>query len=56
MDFWRIVASIILPPLGVFWQVGLTYPAKNTKPSELRFLILLTDGTREVRFERSAAG
>ncbi len=22
MDFWRIVASIILPPLGVFWQVG----------------------------------
>ncbi len=24
MDFWRIVASIILPPLGVFWQVCLT--------------------------------
>lgn len=24
MDFWRIVVSIILPPLGVFWQVGLT--------------------------------
>ncbi len=23
VDFWRIVASIILPPLGVFWQVGL---------------------------------
>ena len=22
MDFWRVVASIILPPLGVFWQVG----------------------------------
>lgn len=24
MDFWRIVVSIILPPLGVFWQVGLS--------------------------------
>jgi uncharacterized membrane protein YqaE (UPF0057 family) len=24
MDFWRIIVSIILPPLGVFWQVGLT--------------------------------
>ena len=24
MDFWRIVVSIILPPLSVFWQVGLT--------------------------------
>jgi len=24
VDFWRIVVSIILPPLGVFWQVGLT--------------------------------
>jgi uncharacterized membrane protein YqaE (UPF0057 family) len=24
MDFWRIVVSIIFPPLGVFWQVGLT--------------------------------
>ena len=24
MDFWRIVVSIILSPLGVFWQVGLT--------------------------------
>jgi uncharacterized membrane protein YqaE (UPF0057 family) len=23
MDFWRIIVSIILPPLGVFWQVGL---------------------------------
>jgi uncharacterized membrane protein YqaE (UPF0057 family) len=22
VDFWRVVASIILPPLGVFWQVG----------------------------------
>ncbi len=21
MDFWLVVASIILPPLGVFWQV-----------------------------------
>ena len=24
MDFWRIVVSILLPPLGVFLQVGLT--------------------------------
>lgn len=24
MDFFRIVVSIIIPPLGVFWQVGLT--------------------------------
>jgi uncharacterized membrane protein YqaE (UPF0057 family) len=24
VDFWRIVVSILLPPLGVFWQVGLT--------------------------------
>ena len=24
MDFWRIVVAIILPPLGVFLQVGLT--------------------------------
>ena len=24
MDFWRIVVSILLPPLGVFWHVGLT--------------------------------
>jgi uncharacterized membrane protein YqaE (UPF0057 family) len=24
VDFWRIVAAIILPPLGVFLQVGLT--------------------------------
>lgn len=23
MDFWRIVAAILLPPLGVFLQVGL---------------------------------
>ena len=24
MDFWRIVAAILLPPLGVFLQVGFT--------------------------------
>ncbi len=24
MDFFRIVLSILIPPLGVFWQVGLT--------------------------------
>ena len=24
MDFWRIVAAILLPPLCVFLQVGLT--------------------------------
>ncbi len=24
MDFWRIVVAIILPPLGVFLQVGFT--------------------------------
>lgn len=24
MDFWRIVVAILLPPLGVFLQVGLT--------------------------------
>ena len=24
MDFWRIVAAILLPPLRVFLQVGLT--------------------------------
>jgi uncharacterized membrane protein YqaE (UPF0057 family) len=24
VDFWRIVVSIILPPLGVFWEVGPT--------------------------------
>ncbi len=23
MDFFRIVLSILIPPLGVFWQVGL---------------------------------
>ena len=24
VDFWRIVVAILLPPLGVFLQVGLT--------------------------------
>ena len=24
MDILRMIASIIIPPLGVFWQVGLT--------------------------------
>ena len=24
MDFWRIVAAILLPPLGVFLQVGFS--------------------------------
>jgi hypothetical protein len=28
---------------------------KNTKPYELTFRVLLTDGTREARFERVAA-
>ena len=37
-------------------QAARAYPAKNTKPSELRFLILLSDGTREVGFERAATG
>ena len=23
MDFWRLVAAILLPPLGVFLQVGI---------------------------------
>ncbi len=26
MDFWRIVVSIIIPALVVFWQLGLTIP------------------------------
>ena len=29
MDFWRIVVSIILPPRGVFWQVGLSRPCRE---------------------------
>lgn len=24
MDLFRLLASIIIPPLGVFWQVGLS--------------------------------
>src|SRR5215216_4722288 len=32
------------------------YGSQNTKPTELRFCALLTDGAREVRFERVAAG
>jgi uncharacterized membrane protein YqaE (UPF0057 family) len=24
VDFFRVLVSIIIPPLGVFWQVGLT--------------------------------
>jgi uncharacterized membrane protein YqaE (UPF0057 family) len=24
VDFFRIVVSIIIPPLGVYWQVGLS--------------------------------
>ncbi len=24
MDFFRILVSIIIPPLGVYWQVGFT--------------------------------
>jgi len=24
VDFFRIVVSIIVPPLGVYWQVGFT--------------------------------
>jgi hypothetical protein len=34
----------------------LRYRFQNTKPPELRFSALLSDGTREVRFERVAAG
>jgi hypothetical protein len=55
MDLLRIIIAILLPPLGVFLQVVLGYPTINTKPSELRFLILLSDGTREVGFERMVA-
>ncbi len=32
------------------------YQSQNTKPPELRFRALLSDGTPEVRFERVAAG
>jgi hypothetical protein len=35
---------------------GLWYRSQNTKSPELRFCALLSDGTREVRFERVAAG
>jgi hypothetical protein len=56
MDLLRIVIAILLPPLGVFCRWGLGYRAKTTKPSELMFRILLSDGTREVRFERAATG
>ncbi len=24
VDFFRIIVSIIIPPLGVYWQVGFT--------------------------------
>ncbi len=24
VDFFRIIVSIIVPPLGVYWQVGFT--------------------------------
>ncbi len=56
MNLLRIVVAILLPPLGVFLEVGIAYPAKNTKPSELRFRVLLSNGTREVRFEQAAMG
>ncbi len=45
MDFWRIVVSIILPPLGVFWEVGLPNCARNTNPFELRFRVLLNEAS-----------
>jgi hypothetical protein len=32
VNFWRIVVSIILPPLGMFWQVGFTIPFSKYKP------------------------
>ena len=31
---------------------GAWYRSQNTKPPELRYYALLSDGTREVRFER----
>ena len=35
---------------------GPSYRSQNTKPPELRYYALLSDGAREVRFERVAAG
>jgi hypothetical protein len=37
VDFLRISPSILVPPLGVFLQIGLIVPAQNTKSSGLRF-------------------
>jgi uncharacterized membrane protein YqaE (UPF0057 family) len=31
MAFWRIVVSIIIPPLVVFWQLGLTILCQKHK-------------------------
>jgi hypothetical protein len=42
------LGSLLLPLPG--------YRLSNTKPSELRFRALLTDGTRAVRLERVAVG
>jgi hypothetical protein len=40
-------------PLRFFTLTGEgAYPFRNTKPPELRFRALLSDGAREVRFER----
>ncbi len=51
MNFWRIVASVSLPPLGVLWQVSPDR-AENTNLSELRCRVLLADGARDLRLER----
>ena len=52
MELLRIIVAILLPPLGVFLQVGIAYRAKTTKPSELRVSVLLAEGVRNVRVER----
>jgi hypothetical protein len=40
----------------VFRQTVLPYRSLTTKPPELRFHALLSDGVREVRFERVVGG
>ncbi len=31
MDLLRVIAAILLPPLGVFLQVGISMPCQNHK-------------------------
>jgi hypothetical protein len=31
MDLLRVIAAILLPPLGVFLQVGISIPCQNHK-------------------------